>query len=182
MKSLLKPPVQERHIPVDGSPAPGRTTQMAATSRRRHREGVQLQAGRALLKPSTRMIRRTNPAAPGKGVHERHEKPHFKLFFDARVHLFGTSRVYHWPTRAGEMNECMFAGRREQRHAQSERTLPSRARYSARSLAGRTAAHRCQTGGRYSASVSSTMVKGPSFTSSTRMFAPNVPVATRETS
>ena len=26
------------------------------------------------------MIRRTNPAAPGKGVHERHEKPHFKLF------------------------------------------------------------------------------------------------------
>lgn len=29
------------------------------------------------------------------------------------------------------MNECMFAGRREQRRAQSERTQPSRARYSA---------------------------------------------------
>lgn len=26
------------------------------------------------------MIRRTNPAAPGKGVHERRKKPHFKLF------------------------------------------------------------------------------------------------------
>lgn len=43
------------------------------------------------------------------------------------------------------MNECMFAGRREQRHAQNERALPSRARYSARSLAG----------ARYSASVPS---------------------------
>ena len=70
------------------------------------------------------------------------------------------------------MNECMFAGRRKQRHAQSEHALPSRG------TPQRTQPSRA----RYSASVSSTMVKGPSFTSSTCMFAPNVPVATRETS
>ena len=108
------------------------------------------------------MIRRTNPAAPGKGVHERRKKPHFKLFLTLVYTFLNEPDIYRWPTRAAEMNECMFAGRREQRHAQSERALPSRARYSV--------------------SVSSTMVKGPSFTSSTCMFAPNVPVATRETS
>ena len=52
----------------------------------------QLQTGRAPLKPSMRMILRINPAAPGKGVHERHEKPHFKLFL---------TLVYTFLERAG---------------------------------------------------------------------------------
>lgn len=112
------------------------------------------------------------PGAPRKGVHERHEKPHFKLFLTLVYTFFGTSRVYRWPTRAGEMNECMFAG-------EGSCVTP---RSSARCRAGAHYSARCRAGGRYSVSVSSTMVKGPSFTSSTCMFAPNVPVATRETS
>ena len=59
----------------------------AASGWRRHREGVQLQAGRALLKPSTRMIRRTNPAAPGK-VYMSVAKSLISNFFLTLVYTF----------------------------------------------------------------------------------------------
>lgn len=78
------------------------------------------------------------PGAPGKGVHERHEKPHFKLFFDARVHLFGTSRVYRWPTRAGEMNERMLAGGESSVTLRTSTRCRAGARYSASSPSRRT--------------------------------------------